>query len=51
MKRKKQKLGGFEFTCEKCKKAQKKDVYCIAQQAMGHTMIFTCSCGHKQRVP
>lgn len=45
------KPGDYDFLCEKCKKVHHKSVYCIAQQASGHTIIFTCDCGHKMNVP
>jgi len=48
---KKPKLGPHEWSCCACGKVHKKDTYCIAQQAMRHTIYFTCSCGLKQEVP
>ncbi len=48
---KKQKLGPFEFACKSCGKVEQKSSYCIAQQAGGVTIIFTCACGHTMEVP
>jgi hypothetical protein len=47
----KPKLGRFQFACPKCAKVHNKSVYCIAQQAMHHEMMFTCDCGHNFTVP
>lgn len=44
-------LGPYDFACEKCGKVEHKSVYCIAQQASGNEIKFTCSCGHKMTVP
>lgn len=44
-------LGPYDFACEKCGKVQHKTGYRIAQQAQGHTIYFTCDCGHKMEVP
>ena len=42
----------YTFTCKKCKKVHQKSAYCVAQQAQGYTLLFTCpDCGHKQEVP
>lgn len=41
----------FEFSCPKCRKVHKKGSYCVAQQAMGHSLKFTCDCGHVFVVP
>lgn len=50
-KSKKVKLGEFEFMCPKCNAVAKKSGYCIAQQAMGHIITYSCKCGHKFEVP
>ena len=47
----KRKLGPYEFRCVKCRRIHKMSSYCVAQQTMGHTVLFTCDCGHKQEVP
>ena len=39
-------LGQFQFQCDSCKKIIDKSTYCIAQQAMGHDLSFTCDCKH-----
>ena len=44
-------LGDYDFVCEKCQKVHHKSVYCIAQQASGNEIIFTCDCGKKMTVP
>jgi hypothetical protein len=44
-------LGEYDFQCEKCKAVHHKSVYCIAQQASGNEIVFTCPCGHKMDVP
>lgn len=50
-KKKRKKLGPYEFRCVKCGKVESKSSYCVAQQTMGHVIIFTCQCGTKQYVP
>jgi RNase P subunit RPR2 len=45
------KLGDFDFLCEKCNTVHHKSTYCIAQQASGHEIVFTCTCGNKFTVP
>jgi len=47
----KEPLGEFQFECKKCKKVHERSIYCIAQQAMGHAIVFTCDCGEKFIVP
>lgn len=44
---KKKPLGAYEFKCDKCKTIHTMSTYAIAQQTMGHTLTFTCKCGHK----
>jgi RNase P subunit RPR2 len=41
----------YSFKCVKCGKAAERNAYCVAQQALGHTVWFTCECGKRQRVP
>jgi transcription elongation factor Elf1 len=48
---KKVKLGEFEFACPQCDAVVKKSAYCIAQQAMGNIITYSCKCGHKFEVP
>lgn len=44
-------LGDYNFQCPKCKLIHKKSFYCIAQQAMGHKIYFTCTCNNNFKVP
>lgn len=41
----------FTFRCSKCKTKQERSCYCIAQQAAGYDVKFTCSCGYIFMVP
>ena len=43
-------LGLYEFICTKCNKIHTKSSYCIAQEAMGHEMFFTCDCGNQIKI-
>ena len=38
------KLGSKELKCNKCGKIYEKSTYCIAQNAMGYDVTFTCEC-------
>lgn len=45
-------LGDFDFECEGCKTVHHKSSYCIAQQASGNEIVFTCpKCNTKMTVP
>jgi len=44
-------VGRYDFICEKCERTHTASVYCIAQQAGGHDIRFTCDCGHNFIVP
>jgi hypothetical protein len=34
-----------QFKCVKCGTVETKSAYCIAQNAMGHDVTYTCKCG------
>ena len=45
------KIPPYHFVCENCKRVHKKSAYCVAQQSMGHEILFKCPCGKKIQVP
>lgn len=44
-------LDPYHFRCDKCHRVHEKSYRCIAQQAMGNEMVFTCDCGNVFTVP
>jgi hypothetical protein len=44
---KKRKLGRYEFHCQQCNTIHQMSAYAIAQQTMGHGLLFKCTCGNK----
>jgi DNA-directed RNA polymerase subunit M/transcription elongation factor TFIIS len=41
----------YDFKCEGCGKTHTESIYCMAQRASGHTIVFKCDCGHVTDLP
>lgn len=40
-----------QFVCPQCNTVHTKSIYCLAQNAMGHDMTFTCKCDNYIDLP